>query len=93
MPPDYRWFSSSCGLNLPIFSGDGSVPALDRASLSIVGEEHYDNDNEPHFYPVIPEGVVVDEKEKLEVVNEDDGKVEEGGVDAPIDEVKHEEIE
>lgn len=39
MPPDYRWFSSSCGLKLPIFLGDGSVPALDRPSLNIVGEE------------------------------------------------------
>jgi hypothetical protein len=45
MPPDYRWFSSSCGLKLPIFVGDVNAPALDRPSLSIVEGEH-DNDDD-----------------------------------------------
>ena len=78
MPPDYRWFSSTCGLNLPIFVGDGSVLALNRPSLSIVGREH-DDDDEPQFNPFTPEEVVVKEQEKLEVVNDDDGEIGEGG--------------
>ena len=45
MPSDYRWFSSSCGLKLPIFVGDVNAPALDRPSLSIVEGEH-DNDDD-----------------------------------------------
>jgi hypothetical protein len=46
MPPDYRWFSSSCGLKLPIFVGDVNAPALDRPSLSIVEGEHDNDDND-----------------------------------------------
>ena len=75
MPPDYRWFSSSCGLKLPIFVGDGSVPALDRPSLSIVGGEDDDDDepHQPHLNPSTSvERMVANEKGKLEVVNDDD---------------------
>lgn len=77
MPPDYRWFSSSCGLKLPIFVGDGSISALDRPSLSVVGREHDDDETMMMNCTSTSEGKVVNEKEKLEVVNGDDGKVEE----------------
>jgi hypothetical protein len=90
MPPDYRWFSSSCGLKLPIFVGDVNAPALDRPSLSIVGGEHdNDDDDEPHPNPSTSvERVVANEKGKLEVVNDDDDDGEVG--EAPIGGVKYE---
>ena len=80
MPADYRWFSSSCGVSLPIFfnkatvgGGGGTaatggsgpvegvvgVPALDRPSLSVAGDDD-DDDDEDGGPSVVPSPFTAD---------------------------------